>query len=106
MRVLSASFGCLLVASCAGPDTFTRFTSETPPCHLPPLSDAQVRDAVVKAGRSSQVEGLPEPIWAVTEYRCVYRYEQSAFYFKGQPVPLNTVDGEEILLVSRDGKVL
>jgi len=96
----------LLLAGCAGPDSFARFKSDMPPCHLPPLTAVQVREAVVRAGKSSQVEGLPEPIWAVTEDHCVYRYEQSAFYFKGQPVPLNTVDGADMLFVSRDGRVL
>jgi hypothetical protein len=77
-----------------------------PPCHLPPLTDDQVHDAVLKAGKSTQIDGLPEPIWRVTEFHCVYRYEQSAFYYKGQPVPLNTIDGDDMLLVARDFSIL
>jgi len=66
------------------------------------LTDRQVHDAVIRAGKSTQIEGLPEPIWKVTAVNCVYRYEQSAFYYKEQPVPLNVVDGDDIVMVARD----
>ena len=101
-RSMLTAFFCAAIVGCAGPDAFERFTSELPPCGFPPLTAEQVHDAVLKAGLSSQIEGLPEPIWQVTEFHCVYRYEQSAFYFKGQPVPLNTIDGEDIVFVARD----
>jgi hypothetical protein len=96
---------CFSLVACAGPDAYTRFASEAPPCRLPPLTDRQVHDVVVRSGRSSQIDGLPEPIWRVREIRCVYSYEQSAFYYQDQPVPLNTIDGVDWVLVSRDGKV-
>ena len=92
----------LALQGCAGQDAFARFTYETPPCHLPPLTDAQVHETVVKAGESFAPAGYPEPIWRVAPFRCVYRYEQSALYVKGKPVPLNTVDGTSVIWVSRD----
>lgn len=106
MRLGILGFAYFLLAACAGPDAYTRFTGEVPPCRLPALTDQQVHDAVLKGRKSTQIAGLAEPIWRVTEVKCVYRYEQSAFYYKGQPVPLNTVDGDDIVMVARDLRTL
>lgn len=96
---------CMLASGCAGPDAFTRFTSEEPPCHLPPLSDVQVRDAVVKAGKSYHPDGLPEPIWRVTPLRCVYEYQESAFYMNGKPSGPDNPEGMVSMYVARDSRV-
>lgn len=106
MRVKGMVIICLAITGCAGPDAFQRFASEAPPCRLHPLTEAQVHEIVLKAGKSTWIEGFPEPMWKVREYRCVYFYEQSAFYYKGRPVQLDTVDGSDIVIVSRGGYIL
>jgi len=80
---------------------------EQPPCHLPPLSDAEVHDAVAKVSKSDPAfKDLPPPNWRVTERRCIYFFQESAFYYKGKPADLNAVDCCFIVAVSRDGKVI
>jgi hypothetical protein len=90
---------------CAGPSAFRRFTSEQPPCRLPPLSDAQVHEAVIKAGKSLHPDGRPEPIWRVTPFRCVYQYEESAFYLKDRPAGPSDIDGMVSMYIARDSRV-
>lgn len=94
------------VVACSKVDPVAQFSSETPPCHLPPLSENEVRDAVIKAGKYFAPEDRPEPIWQVSEVRCVYRYEQSARYVDGKPVPLSTPGGTYIVWVARDRTTL
>ena len=100
--IIAVGLLCIALASCAYPTRFARFTAETPPCHLAPLSEAEVHEIVVKAGKSYAPPGLPEPIWQVTEFGCVYRYEQSGLYFNGKPATLNMVDASYEILVARD----
>jgi hypothetical protein len=104
-KVVAFAFGWPMLFGCAGPDAFTRFTSEEAPCKLPPLTDLQVHDAVVKVGKSFHPDGLPEPNWKVTPLRCVYEYEESAFYMNGKPSGSKDIDGMVSMYVARDSSV-
>lgn len=80
---------------------------EEPPCRLPPLSIAEVREVVARSNAiDPPKEHLPPPNWEVHEFGCLYAYEESAFYINGQPSTPQHVDWSITLFVSRDGKVL
>jgi len=112
--LLFAALGALV--GCAGPAPVKNFhgsaelqlaLKEEPPCHLPPLSDVEVHDAVAKVSKPDPAfKGLPPPNWRVTERRCIYFYEESAFYYNGKPATVDMVDCCSIVAVSRDGKII
>ena len=105
-----------MLAGCAGqppweasrrPSNLDFALAEEPPCHLPPLSDAEVHDAVARVSEPDPAfKGLPPPNWKVTERKCIYFYEESALYYNGKPASVDSVDCCLVFAVSRDGKII
>ena len=108
---------CVLLFGCGG-TAYTRDATnvrllraaaeEIPPCHLPPLSDVEVFAIAQEAlgPDFNQPPGLAEPLRRIHEYRCLYIYEQSAYYVNGAPVSLDGVDTKFEIWIARDGSYL
>jgi hypothetical protein len=103
LRFLAVALA-LIVLGCAGQDPFERFVSESPPCHLPPLTDEQVLAAALETlgGSFLQVEGLPERPYRITSKECVYLFEYSILSHHDQWFSFDAIHGTGELWVARD----
>ncbi len=97
---------CACVGEPYGSSANANFASsirELPPCHLPPLTDTEILIVAQKVlGEDYSPPGLPEPLRRIRPFRCLYIYEQSAYYFKGTPAPVDGVDTTFELWIARD----
>ena len=86
---------------------FYEFTKEKPPCHLAPLTDAEVTRIghQVLGEAFFHIEGLPERPSRVIEYGCVYRFQYPIGTYEDQWWGFNSVDGTSEILVARDGSI-
>ena len=94
----------LVMLGCAGPESFERFVSESPPCHLPPLTEKRVLAAALDTLGASflQVEGLPERPYRITSEKCVYRFEYSVLSHHDRWLSLDAIHATGELWVARD----
>lgn len=96
----------LVLLGCAGPESFERFASDSPPCKLPPLTEKQVLAAALGTLGSSflQVGGMPDRPYRITTEKCVYLFEYSVLSHHGKWFSLDAIHGTGQLWVARDSR--